>query len=34
VADVWCPYLTLTEALMPAVQTFAGDVGKRSCCAA
>jgi mercuric reductase len=33
VAAAWCPYLTMTEALKLAAQTFARDVTKLSCCA-
>ncbi len=33
-AEVWCPYLTMAEALKLAAQTFTRDVTKLSCCAA
>jgi mercuric reductase len=33
-ADTWSPYLTATEALKLAAQTFTRDVAKLSCCAA
>jgi mercuric reductase len=33
-ADTWSPYLTTTEALKLAAQTFTRDVAKLSCCAA
>src|SRR6266545_1705595 len=33
-ADLWCPYLTMAEALKLAAQTYTRDVSKLSCCAA
>jgi mercuric reductase len=33
-ADLWCPYLTGSEALKLAAQTFTRDVAQLSCCAA
>ncbi|MGH9176980.1 MAG: mercury(II) reductase [Acidimicrobiales bacterium] len=33
-ADTWAPYLTMSEALKLAAQSFKGDVKKLSCCAA
>lgn len=33
-AALWCPYLTMAEALKLAAQTFTRDVAKLSCCAA
>ncbi len=33
-ADTWAPYLTMSEALKLAAQTFTRDVAKLSCCAA
>lgn len=33
-AELWCPYLTMTEGLKLAAQTFTRDVAKLSCCAA
>jgi mercuric reductase len=33
-ADTWSPYLTATEALKLAAQTFTRDIAKLSCCAA
>ncbi|NHD15726.1 MULTISPECIES: mercury(II) reductase [unclassified Actinopolyspora] len=32
--ELWCPYLTMAEALKLAAQTFTRDVSKLSCCAA
>lgn len=32
-ANLWCPYLTMTEGLKLAAQTFTRDVTKLSCCA-
>lgn len=32
--ELWCPYLTMAEALKLAAQTFTRDVTKLSCCAA
>lgn len=32
-ADLWCPYLTMAEALKLAAQTFTRDIAKLSCCA-
>lgn len=32
--ELWCPYLTMAEALKLAAQTFTRDVAKLSCCAA
>ncbi|WP_060880343.1 mercury(II) reductase [Streptomyces scabiei] len=32
-ADLWCPYLTMTEGLKLAAQTYTRDVSKLSCCA-
>ncbi|MFF9136743.1 mercury(II) reductase [Streptomyces albogriseolus] len=32
-ADLWCPYLTMTEGLKLAAQTYTRDVAKLSCCA-
>ncbi|ROO52011.1 mercuric reductase [Micromonospora sp. Llam0] len=34
IADLWCPYLTMAEALKLAAQTYTRDVSKLSCCAA
>lgn len=34
VADTWAPYLTMSEALKLAAQSFRADVKKLSCCAA
>ncbi|MCT1432160.1 mercury(II) reductase [Brachybacterium muris] len=34
VATLWCPYLTMTEGLKIAAQSFRTDVSKLSCCAA
>jgi mercuric reductase len=34
IAESWAPYLTMTEALKLAAQTFTRDVSKLSCCAA
>lgn len=34
VADTWAPYLTMSEGLKLAAQSFKGDVKKLSCCAA
>ncbi|WP_020500959.1 mercury(II) reductase [Sciscionella marina] len=31
--ELWCPYLTMAEALKLAAQTFTRDVSKLSCCA-
>jgi mercuric reductase len=33
-ADTWAPYLTMSEALRLAAQSFSRDVTKLSCCAA
>jgi mercuric reductase len=33
-AGTWAPYLTMSEALRLAVQSFSRDVTKLSCCAA
>lgn len=33
-ADTWAPYLTMSEALKLAAQSFRGDIKKLSCCAA
>jgi mercuric reductase len=33
-ADTWAPYLTMSEALRLAAQSFGRDVTKLSCCAA
>jgi len=33
-ASTWAPYLTMSEALKLAAQSFKGDVKKLSCCAA
>jgi len=33
-ANLWCPYLTMAEALKLAAQTFTRDMSKLSCCAA
>lgn len=33
-ADTWAPYLTMSESLKLAAQSFRGDVKKLSCCAA
>jgi mercuric reductase len=32
-ASVWCPYLTMSEGLKLAAQSFATDVSRLSCCA-
>lgn len=32
--ELWCPYLTMAEALKLAAQTFTRDITKLSCCAA
>ncbi len=32
--ELWCPYLTMAEALKLAAQTFTRDISKLSCCAA
>lgn len=32
-AELWCPYLTMSEGLKLAAQTFTRDVAKLSCCA-
>ncbi|MFZ5851534.1 MAG: mercury(II) reductase [Actinomycetota bacterium] len=32
-ANLWCPYLTMTEGLKIAAQSFTTDVSKLSCCA-
>ena len=32
-ANTWCPYLTMGEAIKLAAQTFTSDVAKLSCCA-
>ncbi|PXY28240.1 mercury(II) reductase [Prauserella muralis] len=34
IGELWCPYLTMAEALKLAAQTFTRDVAKLSCCAA
>lgn len=34
VAHMWCPYLTMTESIKLACQSFSTDVSKLSCCAA
>jgi mercuric reductase len=34
IADTWCPYLTMAEALKLTAQTYIRDVTKLSCCAA
>jgi mercuric reductase len=34
VANIWCPYLTMGEAIKLAAQAFVSDVTKLSCCAA
>ena len=34
VANIWCPYLTMGEALKLAAQAFISDITKLSCCAA
>jgi mercuric reductase len=34
VANLWCPYLTMTEGIKIAAQSFNTDVSKLSCCAA
>lgn len=34
VAGMWCPYLTMTEGIKLACQSFTTDVSKLSCCAA
>lgn len=34
VAGMWCPYLTMAEAIKLTAQTFTRDVSKLSCCAA
>ena len=33
VAELWCPYLTMTEGIKIACQSFTTDVSKLSCCA-
>ncbi len=33
VANLWCPYLTMTEGIKIAAQSFTTDVSKLSCCA-
>lgn len=33
VANLWCPYLTMTEGIKIACQSFTTDVSKLSCCA-
>jgi mercuric reductase len=33
-ANIWCPYLTMAEAVKLAAQAFTSDVTKLSCCAA
>jgi mercuric reductase len=33
IADLWCPYLTMTESIKLAAQTFTRDITKLSCCA-
>lgn len=33
VTDLWCPYLTMTEGIKIAAQSFTTDVSKLSCCA-
>jgi mercuric reductase len=33
-AGLWCPYLTMTEALKLAAQSYSTDVSRLSCCAA
>ena len=33
-ANTWAPYLTMSEGLKLAAQSFKGDVHKLSCCAA
>lgn len=32
-ANIWCPYLTISEGIKLAAQAFTMDVAKRSCCA-
>ena len=34
IANLWAPYLTMSEAIKLAAQTFTSDVAKLSCCAA
>jgi mercuric reductase len=34
IAELWCPYLTMTEGLKLAAQAFTRDITKLSCCAA
>ena len=31
-ANIWCPYLTISEGIMLAAQAFTMDVSKLSCC--
>lgn len=31
-ANVWCPYLTISEGIKLAAQAFTMDVSKLSCC--
>jgi mercuric reductase len=33
-AELWCPYLTMAEALKLAAQAFTRDISRLSCCAA
>jgi mercuric reductase len=32
-ANIWCPYLTISEGIKLAAQAFTMDVAKLSCCA-
>jgi mercuric reductase len=34
IANVWCPYLTISEGIKLAAQAFTTDVTKLSCCGA
>jgi mercuric reductase len=31
-ANIWCPYLTISEGITLAAQAFTMDVAKLSCC--